>query len=138
MRPYPLVLPLIGTFSIALAACSRPSSPLAPLAGGPVQSITVTDHSGHSVLITEPADIAFVTSQLASLPTRSEGKVNPEFELTFTPKHGPALHLRLEPRCIGPAVRASDVVSRWYFQDRALYEFFASRMASASTRPGPA
>jgi hypothetical protein len=138
VRPYPVVLPLVGAFSVALAACSRPSSPLAPLAGQPVQSITVADHRGHSVLVTEPVDIAFVTWQLASLPTRKEGKVNPEFELTFTPLPGPALQLRLEPSCIGPAARASDVVSRWYFQDRALYEFIASRMASLSAKPGPA
>ena len=135
----PGILVLAVGLPVVLAGCSRPSSPLAPLAGQSVRAITIADHNGHSAVLKEPRDIQFVTLQLAALPTRREGKVTPEFELEFTAARGPALHLRLDSRCIGPAVPASDVVPRWYFQDRTLYEFIKARIALVAAKPsGPA
>ncbi len=120
---------------VGSASCSRRSSPLGPIAGESIVSITISDGNGHSTILDQSGDIQFVSSQLASLPTRREGKVAPEFELTFRTSKGSVLHLRLDSSCVGPNVPASDVVTRWYFENRALYTFLAGRLSMASARP---
>ena len=115
-----------------VTACSDASSPLGPLMGQAIQSISIANHNGRTVVLTQPEDIQFVVSHLSALPTQRGAKVNPEFELEFRPLQGIPLRLRLERSCIGPDVPASDVVNRWYFADGALYDFVASRVNRAS------
>jgi hypothetical protein len=125
-------LPWLLLFVFGLAVGANSASPLAALEGQPLRSISLGDNNGHSVVLTRPEDLAFVTSHLVGLPTHSEGKVNSEFELVFTPVQGVPLRLRLDRRCIGPNVPSSDVVTRWYFPDRVLYDFVASRLNATS------
>ncbi len=124
---------------VAAFACTEYSSPLDPLHGQPVRRIVFTDHRGPVLVLTDEKDIRVVVDALRRLPTHSEGKVNPEFDVTFTPRRGPDLRLRLEAGSIGPAVPASSVVRRWYFQDEALYHFIQSRIRqNRASSHGPA
>jgi len=114
---------------LTIGSCSDSRNPLDALAGLPITSISVSqDHGGRTVLITEPEDIHFITTRLIGLRTHREGKVNPEFHLVFASQGGASLRLRLGRDCIGPAVPASDVVLRWYFDDGAVYDFILERL----------
>ena len=94
-----------------------------------IQSIEIRrELKGKSVTLKDAQDVRFILSHLDRLETHKEMKVNPEFYLEFLMTDGQRKLFKMEKRCIGPAVRASDAVTRWYFDDDTLYRFILDKL----------
>ena len=118
---------IVGAFA---SSCMRQDEPLSPLVGQPLRSIAVHDVAGHEVTLTSPEDLEFVANHLTGLEVRREFKMSHEFNLDFYPQRGSPFRLRLGETQIGPDVPASKVADRWYFKDRALYEFIKAKVSA--------
>ncbi len=79
--------------------------------------------------MSSPADIQFFLDHARNLPSNSQQKVTVEFEVTVELQNEPTIRLRMSKECIGPDVAASAGVTRWYFQDSALYDFVKARLS---------
>jgi hypothetical protein len=127
---------LVAFFLSAGISCARPPSggPLPGLVQSQVASIEITNAAGAVVRLTRPQDIRFVLGHFTQTEPHREGKVNSEFWVVVQPVSGAPITLRLEKRCVGPAVRASDVVTRWYFTSEGLYPFIQAAFARSAPK----
>ena len=116
------MLPLVVGAAV-LYACRAAPYPLQHTQAERVIAITFSDHQDQRLRISSPADIQFFLDQTRSLPSNSQQKVSVEFEVTVELRDEPTIRLRMSKECIGPNVAASAGVTRWYFQNSALYDF---------------
>ena len=138
MNPAARVILILCTLAVS-ASCGNTygNGPLPGLIPSQVSTIEISNRGGAVVRFTEASDIRFILEQFALTEARAEGKVNPELTVVVRPVSSPSVTLRLERGNVGPNVPASDVVTRWYFKNEALYAFIQSAF-SRTGLPGAA